>query len=59
MLSFLDKNIHLPVVGDFKYKPRSVVMGSPISVVDELQRNHGGKLWLAIEEMEEGSQFIT
>lgn len=59
MLAFLDKNFHLSVVGGLQIQPQSVVMGSLISLVDELQRNHMGKLWLPVEQMKEGSQFIT
>jgi hypothetical protein len=56
---FLDKYIPPSCSWGLQIQPQSIVMGSPISVADELQLNHGGKLWLAIEEMKEGSQFIT
>lgn len=59
MLSFFDKNIPPSCSWGLQIQPQSVVMGSLISLVDELQRNHMGILWLPVEEMKEGSQFIT
>jgi ABC-type taurine transport system ATPase subunit len=53
------KIFHLSVVRGLQIQPQSVVMGSLISLVDELQRNHMGKLWLPVEQMKEESQFIT
>lgn len=59
MLSFFDKNIPPSCSWGLQIQPQSVVMGSLISLVDELQRNHMGILCLPVEEMKEGSQFIT